>query len=187
MRVTPQLRGEVASQSARIAALERYTLIADGAPGATIGDAIGTVAARLAAWETRIDTHYLPRVAFESALGELDGRVSATLRALQETMTPREAFAMLHAAHTANAESLSALSGSVATKVDRSELLRLQAVAADLEGWAAWKRAASDDLRNLARGGEEQRGALESTVASLSRLSAVLQATGEAVQGKADR
>lgn len=145
------LRGDVAALSDRVATLERLTALGDAAPGATIADAIATVASRLSAWEQRCNGTFVVQQTFEAAIGDLDRRTTAAIRSLSETTTPREAFALLQAAQAAAAEAVSAVQGSLATKVDRSDILRMQALSADLESFAAWKGAAAEDLRGLAR------------------------------------
>jgi hypothetical protein len=83
-------------------------------------------------------------------------------------------------------EELSAVQGSCATKVDRSDLGRMAAVAAELSTYSSFKASAGSDIKELGIRTEEHRAALDRNLESVAKLSAVVQALAGSCAGKAE-
>jgi hypothetical protein len=103
-----------------------------------------------------------------------------------ESSAPRTAVATLSEAQDALSASVSAVQGLLATKVDRTDLLRLQTVANDLTAFSAWKQAASADIRDLASRSQEQRAALDQSLGSIASLGSMLDALASATAKRAE-
>jgi len=106
--------------------------------------------------------------------------------AVSEERAPREVLGQVTEAMSSLQEELSAVQGSLATKVDRSDVSRIAAIAAELNSYAGFKTSTSSDLRELGARTEEHRAALDRSLESLAKLSAVVQALAGSCSGKAE-
>ena len=88
--------------------------------------------------------------------------------------------------HGALAEQVALLQALLATKVDRSEVGRLAARAAELEAAASWRANVDAVLSRLEGEGAEARSGVDRTLDTLGQLSAVITALAEATAGKAE-
>jgi len=160
-----------------------------GLPSTTaVGALAGMVCARLGHLERRLAAgEIVQRPALDAALAHQEERAAASMARVVDGCASRDAMAALTDGHSALAAQLSAVEGVVATKVDKSDLLRLQATATELTSFAGWKAAASADIRELYTRAEEGRGGLAKCVDSLGKLSGLMQTLAESDARKADR
>lgn len=114
-----------------------------------------------------------------------DALRDAGLRAAED-FASRSALDASAAAVSAQSAELAALQGVVATKVDRGEWAAVQAVAADVAGFGGFRAAAGAELRELGARSDEHRAALDRSLESTAKLSAVVQALAGATAQKAD-
>lgn len=126
------------------------------------------------------------RAELASARAEAAEALAGVASRVAEERAPREALAALSAAMGSVQEELSAAQGVLATKADRSDLARAGALLADLSSYAGFKAAAAGDLRELGARTEEHRAALDRSLESVAKLSAVVQALAGSCAGKAD-
>lgn len=112
--------------------------------------------------------------------------LARALRGVEEERASKEVVGQVSQAMSALQEEVSAVQGSLATKVDRSDVSRMAAIAAELNSYATFKASASSDMRELGVRTEEHRAALDRSLESLAKLSAVVQALAGSCAGKAD-
>jgi hypothetical protein len=121
-----------------------------------------------------------------AARSEAAEAVAGLAARVAEERAPREALAALSGAMGSVQEELTAAQGVLATKADRSDLARAGALLADLSSYAAFKASAGAELRELGVRTEEHRSALDRSLESVAKLSAVVQALAGSCAGKAD-
>jgi hypothetical protein len=118
--------------------------------------------------------------------GELEAKLSAAVAKLSETTASRASMAAVQRSLEGQLSQVSALQALLGTKMDRSELSRLEAIAADLGGFDGWKGAVDSDISELYGKAEEARRSADAAFDSLSRLSSVAQGIADSVRGKAE-
>ena len=126
------------------------------------------------------------RADVEALRAEAGEALRAALGSVADERAPRDTVQQLASALSGVQEELSAVQGSVATKVDRSDLTRLAAIASDLTSYAAFKASSGADIRELGLRTEEHRAALDRNLESVAKLSAVVQALAGACAAKAE-
>ena len=104
---------------------------------------------------------------------------------MKKYLIPHSGLLVSYTLHTRKGSS-ELVQGSVATKVDRSDLSRLAAVAAELSTYAAFKASSGSDIKELGLRTEEHRAALDRNLESVAKLSAVVQALAGACAAKAE-
>ena len=82
---------------------------------------------------------------------------------------------------------ITALQGILVTKVDRSEMIGLKSVAAELSTYQQFKNAATTDIRELSTKTDDHRVAINRSNDTIARLSDVLQEVATKLTSKADR
>lgn len=117
---------------------------------------------------------------------DADEALTSAIAAVGDEKAPRDAVTALQSTAAALQDQVTALQGMMAVKVDRSEMARINAIGAEVAGYASFKTAALADLRELGSRSEEHRAALDRSLESVTKLSAVVQALASNVASKAD-
>lgn len=116
----------------------------------------------------------------------LDEKVSSLPNELGQHFASKEGFRQLQAAQQALSDGVAALQGVVASKADRSDLLRLSSAASELATFAEWKTGTSEAVTDLRAGYGEVRGGVDRSLETIARLSGVVHSLTAAAASKAD-
>ncbi len=127
-----------------------------------------------------------PRAQLEAARGEAAARLAAALDRVEEERAGRGMVEQLSATSDALSAQLSALAGMLHTKVDRAEIVRIQATGSELASFAAWKAGATATIAELDARTSSSRAALDRSLESTVKLSATVQALAGTAAAKAD-
>ncbi len=169
-----------ADLSVRLERLEAHVL--GGADGLTATPLPSSVSS-----SSTSSNELIRRSALTAALEALSERQTSSLATALDACASRAALSRVTEAQDALSTTLGAMEGQLCSKADRSDLLRLQATAADLNSFAGWKAAASADIRELYGRSDEARSGLKSSVEKLSQLSLLLQSLADSNASKAER
>lgn len=159
----------------------------EGGGGVTLGALLSHAMSRLSAMEHVAQVELVGKAEVRAALKGVEDRCHAAVAASAEACASREAFTRSSEAQSAMASEITALQGVVSTKVDRSDLLRLQTTASELSSFSTWKASASADISTLQSRSEDGRLALSGAVESLGKLSGLIQSLAHTSSLKADR
>jgi hypothetical protein len=123
-------------------------------------------------------------------LDDLHADTQASLRAALEQVgderAARATVDQLSATADALAAQLSAMQGMLHTKVDRAEVVKLQATAAELGTFSTWKSQTSHSVSDLEVRLGSTRSALDKGLESVVKLSGTVQALASTAGSKAD-
>lgn len=166
-----------------------------GAPGAAVGAVVATHERRLAMLERRAagddaaagrDDSLVTVRALRDARTDIESKLASAVGRLTEGCASRAALAALQRSQEACLAQASATQALLAAKVDRAEVSRLEALAADLGSLEGWRREVEGDVRQLQDRAEDSRRGADAALDSLSRLSAVVQGIAGSLATKAD-
>jgi hypothetical protein len=119
-------------------------------------------------------------------LHELETKASAAVAKLSEGCASRAAVAALQRAVEGQLSQTAAVQALLGTKVDRSELSRLEAISADFHSFDTWKDAVNSDVKELYTRAETARKSVDAALESLTRLGSLVQGVSEGLRTKVD-
>lgn len=157
------------------------------APKLTVGSMLVDTAAKIAALEGRVGSDIVVSQQLAATRNSLQQETEQQCGRLADYSASREALESLQSAQEVLSGQVSGLTALLSTKVDRTDILRLQSTAAEVQSFAGFKAGASADIKELQQRSEEQRQAIDKSLESLSRLSGVLNAVTTATQQKAEQ